>query len=600
MSILLPSAMLAATSQVLSKGETFYRNGVALEKGAVITEKRIQKNIKLYEQYLNLFASYPDLYLELIKPVHSKFKLKFFQVMFIRACLRYGRVLTIAPRAAGKSFICILALYLICIFRPGSHVFQCAPGKAQGAKIANQKIHQLWDFFPLLKDEIIGGGNFGNDYVRLTFKNGSLFDVMTPLNSTRGNRATCGILDEFRDHLAEDINEIILPLLNVDRPMVNGDLNENEPQQVQLWITSASEKNTFCYDKTIELFEQQIINPKETFVWGFDYRIPVLTGLLSKDYLTELKMSPTFNELGFAKEYMSRFVGGSADAWFDFEKLARARRLINPETSEKVREGIESFYIISVDVARIGCQTVATVLKVFPNNSEGYKINLVNLFVLGKTVEEKVFDRQVIELKRLIERFNPKEVVIDINGLGVAFADNMIKETWDEEYQVTRPAYGFFNEESKYLTVQPRNAVKILFGIKANGQINSDMHSALYSKIYSGHMKFLISEQSARTKLLSTRKGQRMSPEAQNARLMPHILTSSLMNEIMNLKIKPTGVNNQIAVEQINERTLKDKFSALEMGVYRVVQIENQQLARRRNRGLTRRLTFCSKGGGRK
>ena len=87
----------------------------------------------------------------------------------------------------------------------------------------------------------------------------------------------------------------------------------------------------------------------------FDYRIPVLTGLLSKDYLTELKMSPTFNELGFAKEYMSRFVGGSTDAWFDFEKLTRARRLINPETSEKVREGTESFYIISVDVARIGC-----------------------------------------------------------------------------------------------------------------------------------------------------------------------------------------------------------------------------------------------------
>ena len=81
----------------------------------------------------------------------------------------------------------------------------------------------------MLKDEIIGGGIFGNDYVRLTFKNGSLFDVMTPLNSTRGNRATCGILDEFRDHLAEDINEIILPLLNVDRPMVNGDLNEEEP-----------------------------------------------------------------------------------------------------------------------------------------------------------------------------------------------------------------------------------------------------------------------------------------------------------------------------------------------------------------------------------
>lgn len=91
-----------------------------------------------------------------------------------------------------------------------------------------------------------------------------------------------------------------------------------------------------------------------------------------------------------------------------------------------------------------------------------------------------------------------------------------------------------------------------------------------------------------------------MSPEAQNARLMPHILTSSLVNEIMNLKVKPTGVNNQIAVEQINDRTLKDKFSALEMGVYRIVQIENKELARRRNRGLKRQLTFCTRGGGRR
>ena len=107
--------------------------------------------------------------------------------------------------------------------------------------------------------EILRRKSVTNSFVtklRLTFRNKSVFDVMTPLNSTRGNRATCGILDEFRDHLAEDINEIILPLLNVDRPMVNGDKNENEPQQVQLWITSAAEKGTFCYDKTIELLEQ--------------------------------------------------------------------------------------------------------------------------------------------------------------------------------------------------------------------------------------------------------------------------------------------------------------------------------------------------------
>ena len=91
----------------------------------------------------------------------------------------------------------------------------------------------------------------------------------------------------------------------------------------------------------------------------------------------------------------------------------------------------------------------------------------------------------------------------------VAFADAMIKESVDEELGITHPAYGFTNEESKYLTVQPRNAVKILYGIKANGQINSDMHSALYSKIYSGHMKFLIPETAARGSPAESWRGRR-------------------------------------------------------------------------------------------
>lgn len=241
-------------------------------------------------------------------------------------------------------------------------------------------------------------------------------DIMSPINSTRGNRATAGILDEYRDHSADDINEIILPLLNVDRPMINQDKNPYEPQQVQMWISSASDRNTFCYDKTIELLETAIINPNSCFVWGFDYRIPLKTGLLSKDYLNEMKMASTFSESGFAKEYMSRFVGSSNEAWFDYDKIEAHRKLVNPETHEIVREGIESFYIISVDVAHENCQTVATILKVYPK-TEQYTCNLVNIYVLGKTNKDKVFTIQVLELKKIIKQFNPREVVIDINGL---------------------------------------------------------------------------------------------------------------------------------------------------------------------------------------
>lgn len=123
--ILFPNQILNTVHYVVGKvSQKFYRNGIELDKGAVISEKRIEKNYDLYTKYCNLWSVYPDLYVKLITPTTSKFQLKFFQIIFLRACLRYGRVLTIAPRAAGKSFICILALYLICIFRPGSHVKQ--------------------------------------------------------------------------------------------------------------------------------------------------------------------------------------------------------------------------------------------------------------------------------------------------------------------------------------------------------------------------------------------------------------------------------------------------------------------------------------------
>lgn len=599
-----PSQIMAAAAIGVQKSiSTFKMFGVEIEKGAVITGRRIEQNRVLYTKYCELWSIYPDLFVDVITPTSSHFKLLFYQRLFLRAIMRHGRCGVIAPRAFSKSFISIFGMYLMCIFRPGIKLFICAPGKAQSAKIAREKIYEIWELFPLLRNEIIGEGNFSGDYVRLTFRCGSVFDVVSPLNSQRGGRRGAGILDEYRDHEADDLNEIVLPLLNVSRPTKNGVINEKEPHQVQIWLSSAGDKNSFCYDKTIELMELSIINPSKCFLFGCDYRLPLFCGLLPKDYLNEIKTSGTFSETSFAKEYMSRFVGSSNEAWFDYEKFKRLRKIVNPENHEIVREDLETFYIISVDLARRGCQSVATVLKVFPNNLNPWRIKLVNLFILGKTEQEKVFDKQVLELKKMIARYNPREVVIDINGIGINFADAMVKETQDPETLITYPAYAFSNRE-EYYDIQPRNAPQILYGIKATGQLNSDMHATLYSKVYSGLLQFLISEQEAKNKLMATKAGQKMSPEQRIERLMPHELTSILINEIMNLKIKPTGIGNQIAVEQINKRMTKDKFSALEMGVWRISILENETLSRRRNRGLdgrggSRKLTFWRAGGGR-
>ena len=98
----------------------------------------------------------------------------------------------------SKSFISILGMYLLCMFRPGIKCFICAPQKGQGAKIAREKLFELYDLFPLLKKELVGEGAYGVDYVRLSFRSGSVFDVVSVLNSQRGGRRGGGILDEYR------------------------------------------------------------------------------------------------------------------------------------------------------------------------------------------------------------------------------------------------------------------------------------------------------------------------------------------------------------------------------------------------------------------
>lgn len=92
-----------------------------------------------------------------------------------------------------------------------------------------------------------------------------------------------------------------------------------------------------------------IMQPDKAFVFGCDYRVPVLHGLLSRDYVNTLKLSPSFNETSFATEYLSYWQGASDEAWFNFDKMTKYRKLKNPETHAIFRANSKQFYLLSVD-----------------------------------------------------------------------------------------------------------------------------------------------------------------------------------------------------------------------------------------------------------
>lgn len=122
-----PSAILMAANATLRNVQSkFFRDGVEMEKGAIITPKRIKKNLDLYEKWCEFFINYPDIFLDIIKRQDSHFDLFFYQRLFLRLTMRLGRLFLIACRAFSKSFISILGLNLMCIFRPGIKLFICA------------------------------------------------------------------------------------------------------------------------------------------------------------------------------------------------------------------------------------------------------------------------------------------------------------------------------------------------------------------------------------------------------------------------------------------------------------------------------------------
>ena len=185
------------------------------------------------------------------------------------------------------------------------------------------------------------------------------------------------------------------------------------------------------------------------------------------------------------------------------------------------------------------------------------------------------FQLQAIELKKLYQRYKPKEICIDGTGLGVGLMDFMVIDQLGDD-GVLYPALGCINDDDykKY------SGPKVIYLLKANSTENSQIHSNFYTQIANGSVRFLISEQEAKTKLLGTKIGQKMKPAERLARLAPHIETTKLFDEICNLRIKNTG--NNTVVEQISSKINKDRFSAAEYALWRIKIDEDEYFRKRR------------------
>lgn len=281
---------------------------------------------------------------------------------------------------------------------------------------------------------------------------------------------------------------------------------------IRIQRTTAGYKGTFSYQKLIQTLVQMIVEPGKAFIMGGTYRVPIISGLLPKTFVSDLKKDPTFSVDTFDREYGSHWTGTVENAYFDGEKFDRCRILQKPEYENSGRSTTQSYYIISVDVGRLNDMTVACVIKVIPQSMGPAIKSLVNIY----TFENMHFEDQCIKLKTLFYKYKARRMVIDANGNGIGLVDYLVK-TQRDETGFEFPDFGVYKGtnsdiEEKYKQFKTaKTELDALYLIKANAPINTEAHANLQSQINTGKVKFLIDENAAKTKLVGTTVGKNMT-----------------------------------------------------------------------------------------
>ena len=550
-----------------------------------LSEERLEPLKPYLREYIAYWREYPDMFIDFLQTgengqiPESGLKFYFYQRVFLRAAMRYKYVYFVFPRAYSKSFLSVLVLMIRCILYPRAKLFVTSGGKEQAAGIIKEKVDELCNLVPALNRELDrrpGKTRISKDYCIFMFKNGSYFDNIAATEKSRGKRRHGGLVEECVGVDGKILSEVIIPTMNVSRLCMDGTMQPEEIlNKSQIFVTTAGWKGTFAYDKLIQFLVWMITEPEKAFIMGGTWRIPVLVKLLDRTFLQDLQRDGTYNEASFDREYESKWSGTAENAFFNGETFDNHRILKQPEYEHSGRSSVHSYYILSVDVGRKGCDSVVCVWKVTPQSMGPAIKSLVNIY----TISDAHFEDQAKRLKTLYYKYKARRLVIDANGLGIGLVDYMVKPQDNLETVEHFPDFGVYGgtqedaqeEYKKYRTNETEEDAMYL--IKASAPINSEAHANAQTQLNAGKVKLLIDERIAKVKLLETTAGKKMTPEKRAEYLKPFTLTSILKEEMMNLREENEGIN--IILKQANKGIKKDKFSAFEYGLY-YIKIEEE------------------------
>jgi hypothetical protein len=509
-----------------------------------------------WHKYCEYFKQYPDVFVDWVKPLDSRFNFYFYQRVYLRIMFRTKEVFLTATRGSSKSFLEILAKYLKCIMTPNVKEFICAPGKEQASKIAQQNIEDIWSFFPMLKNEVTYF-SFTKDYTKLVFTNQAKLDIVQIENSSRGGRRHGAGVEEISDPSFKEnlFNEAVLPLMANNRIAMCKGIDPDELHKQIFYVTTAGTKQSFAYLKNKEVLEK-MVEGKSSFCIGNGYELPCMHGQLDINFIEELQQSSNFNKMGFDREYNSVWTGSSDKSLVPYEDLVACRTFSKYENKHCGEKDVR--YVLSYDVSRSegirNANCSLSVIKIIPKGKGEYFRYLVNLYCFEGTH----FKEQAYFLKQKVEEFIACILLCDHNGLGKGLTDFLVLETG--EY----PPYAVLNDE-RYDKYKTDKSIPMVYALGSQNKEtrNSDMINH-FMNIVSNHKLNILMPEAIGMKDINTKK--KINSEEYVKLSLPFLYTDILCEEIMNLEYYQNG--KETSIKRISKKINQDKFSSLMYGLY--------------------------------
>lgn len=557
-------------------------------KNLLAREKEIEK--KIYNKKLDDInvVQWQKFYLDnldVFNEGYLEIPLKHFQRQILHGCWKNDIEVIIASRGLSKTFTTAILANSLALLISGVDIVITSLSLGQANKIINEKIDRELSseekgISPVLKqlrkDGYITFKN--NDTTKgrvVEYGNGSRIMTVVCDDTGRGERCHIVITDEARLVKKKFYDAITEPFLQP--------YNKNglfiEPKQI--FLSSARTKDNWLWrylrDTVNRHYKDKDVN------YGFfvgDIHTAVASGIQTKKQLKTRKQNT--NEYDFAMEYENIWIGESETSIFsldDFHKMQTLQKCFYPRKPMDVLEKIPNEYEYRDDEIRVVCVDIA-VAGGKDNDNTAFTLGSFNTENSTRKIEYLSTHsglnsmKQIVLMKRLFYEYKATYFIMDSKGLGNVFFDILTCETYDEEYNITYPAWTICRDKNlqissdsvvndKITRTLSNDAIDVIVPIAGTPDINSQMHYSVKKSLKDEVMEFLRDDTDMEAIFTDICDGWLLKTPEQRAEILaPYLRTRCLINETVALDVE---INGGIVKVKEKRSATKDSYMSLAM-----------------------------------